>query len=222
MKTKSILILIFFFIQFNSVAQETDFDIQKSIYEKAKSYNDPNVAISALYNMIAIQPDNILLKDSLMREYLSLSQWAPTYMISREILNAQPNNNFVLEVSCVSLQNLGLKQEALNEYESLYLRTDRIDVLYTITSLQFELGNLTESLTNLEILLNNSQTEEMVARVSKGQNETQDVPYRAQLNYLKGLVYVERDEKELARKAFDTALSLSPDFKNASDKLNTL
>ena len=84
--------------------------------------------------MIAIQPDNILLKDSLMREYLSLSQWAPTYMISREILNAQPNNNFALEVSCVSLQNLGLKQEALNEYESLYLRTDRIDVLYTITS----------------------------------------------------------------------------------------
>ena len=71
-------------------------------------------------------------------------------------------------------------------------------------------------------LLNNSQTEEMVARVSKGQNETQDVPYRAQLNYLKGLVYVERNEKELARKAFDMALSLSPDFKNASDKLNTL
>ena len=67
MKTKSILILIFLFIQFNSVAQETDFNIQKSIYEKAKSYNDPNVAISALYNMIAIQPDNILLKDSLMR-----------------------------------------------------------------------------------------------------------------------------------------------------------
>lgn len=223
MKTKSILILIFFFIQFNSVAQETDFDIQKSIYEKAKSYNDPIVAISALYNMIAIQPDNILLKDSLMREYLSLSQWAPTYMISREILTAQPNNNFALEVSCVSLQNLGLKQEALNEYESLYLRTDRIDVLYTITSLQFELGNLTESLTNLEILLNNSQTEEMVARVSKGQqNDTQDVPYRAQLNYLKGLVYIERGEKELAKKALNLALTLSPDFQNASNKLGSL
>ncbi len=222
MKTKSILILIFFFVQYNSVAQSTDFEIQKSIYEKAKSYNDPNVAISALYNMVAIQPDNILLKDSLMREYLALSQWAPTYMISREILSIQPNNNFALEVSCVSLQNLGLKQEALNEYESLYLRTDRIDVLYTITSLQFELGNLTESLTNLEILLNNSETEEMVARVSKGQNDTQDVPYRAQLNYLKGLVYIERDEKELAKKAFNMALTLSPDFQNASDKLSAL
>ena len=197
-------------MNFNSLSQVDEFEIQKSIYEKAKSYNDPNVAISALYNMIAIQPENVLLKDSLMREYLSLSQWAPTYMISREILVLQPNNNFALEVSCVSLQNLGLKQEALNEYESLYLRTDRIDVLYTIASLQFELGNLNESLTNLDILLNNSQTEEMIARVSMGQNETQDVPYRAQLNYLKGLVFIEKGENDLARNSFNKALDLSP------------
>ena len=51
----------------------------------------------------------------------------------------QPNNLFALEVSCISLQNLGLKQQALNEYESLYLKSDRIDVLYTISFLQFEL-----------------------------------------------------------------------------------
>ena len=81
---------------------------------------------------------------------------------------------------------------------------------------------MTESLTNLEILLNNSQTEEMVARVSKGQNDTQVVPYRAQLNYLLGLVYIERDEKELAKKALNLALTLSPDFQNASDKLGSL
>ena len=73
-------------------------------------------------------------------------------MISREILAIQPNNNFALEVSCVALQNLGLKQEALNEYESLYLRTDRVDVLYTISFLQFELKNLNESLTNMDLV----------------------------------------------------------------------
>ncbi len=222
MKTKHILTLIFILVQLNSFAQNDSFEIQRSIYEKAKSYNDPNVAISALYNMIAIQPENVLLKDSLMREYLALSQWAPTYMISREILSIQPNNNFALEVSCVSLQNLGLKQEALNEYESLYLKTDRIDVLYTISSLQFEIGNLNESLTNLNILLNNKQTEEMIARVSMGQNETQDVPYRAQLNYLKGLVFIEKGENDLAKNSLNEALNLFPEFKNASDKLSSL
>ena len=213
---------LLFLLSYESFTQSTEFDIQKSIYEKAKSYNDPNVAISALYNMVALQPDNLLLKDSLMREYLSLSQWAPTYMISREIMASQPNNNFALEVSCVALQNLGLKQEALNEYESLYLRTDRVDVLYTISFLQFELKNLNESLTNLNILLENEQTEGMMVSVSKNQNERQEVSMRAQLNYLKGLVFLEQGKNDLAKESFNSAIELSPEFNNAIEKLNSL
>ena len=213
---------LLFLLSYESFTQSTEFDIQKSIYEKAKSYNDPNVAISALYNMVALQPDNLLLKDSLMREYLSLSQWAPTYMISREIIASQPNNNFALEVSCVALQNLGLKQEALNEYESLYLRTDRVDVLYTISFLQFELKNLNESLTNLNILLENEQTEGMMVSVSKNQNERQEVSMRAQLNYLKGLVFIEQGKNDLAKESLNSAIQLSPEFNNAIEKLNSL
>tara|TARA_Y100000768_G_scaffold297123_1_gene230953 strand:- start:928 stop:1593 length:666 start_codon:yes stop_codon:yes gene_type:complete len=216
------LILLLFLSSYESFTQSTEFDVQKSIYEKAKSYNDPNVAITALYNMVALQPDNLLLKDSLMREYLSLSQWAPTYMISREIMALQPNNNFALEVSCVALQNLGLKQEALNEYESLYLRTDRVDVLYTISFLQFELKNLNESLTNLNILLENEQTEEMMVSVNKNQNERQEVSMRAQLNYLKGLVFLEQGKNDLAKESFNSAIELSPEFNNAIEKLNSL
>tara|TARA_B100000482_G_scaffold5562_1_gene4622 strand:- start:690 stop:1307 length:618 start_codon:yes stop_codon:yes gene_type:complete len=203
-------------------SQNNNFEVQKSIYEKAKSYNDPNVAISALYNMVALQPDNVLLKDSLMREYLAISQWAPSYMISREILGIQPNNNFALEVSCVSLQNLGLKQEALNEYESLYLKTDRIDVLYTISFLQFELRNFNESLTNLDILISNNQTEEMTVSVSKDENTRQEIAIRAQLNYLKGLIYIEQENNLLAKQAFNTAIEIAPEFQNAISKLKTL
>ena len=222
MKKKFFYIIIFLFIGFDSLSQKNDFEIQKSIYEKAKAYNDPSVAISALYNMVAIQPDNVLLKDSLMREYLAISQWAPTYMISREILDIQPNNLFALEVSCISLQNLGLKQQALNEYESLYLKTDRIDVLYTISFIQFELGNFNESLTNLDILMNKDMTQEMTVSVSKDENNRQEIPIKAQLNYLKSLIYIEQKNIELARKSLNEAISISPDFQNAINKLKTL
>ena len=222
MKTKFFLFIISFTFSFSMYSQNNNFEVQKSIYEKAKSYNDPNVAISALYNMVALQPDNVLLKDSLMREYLAISQWAPSYMISREILGIQPNNNFALEVSCVSLQNLGLKQEALNEYESLYLKTDRIDVLYTISFLQFELRNFNESLTNLDILISNNQTEEMTVSVSKDENTRQEIAIRAQLNYLKGLIYIEQENDLLAKQAFNTAIEIAPEFQNAISKLKTL
>lgn len=222
MKKVIFFILLSSSVMFKSYSQITEFDLQNSIYKKAKSYNDPSVAINSLYKMIAIQPENVLLKDSLMREYLTISQWAPSYMISREILAMQPNNLFALEVSCISLQNLGLKQQALNEYESLYLKSDRIDVLYTISFLQFELKNFTESLTNLDILINNSETEEMSVSVSKSDNSVQEVLIRAQLNYLKGLIYLEQSKNEDAKKYFNIALTISPDFQNAIDRLKSI
>ena len=222
MKKVIFFILLSSSVMFKSYSQISEFDLQNSIYKKAKSYNDPSVAINSLYKMIAIQPENILLKDSLMREYLTISQWAPSYMISREILAMQPNNLFALEVSCISLQNLGLKQQALNEYESLYLKSDRIDVLYTISFLQFELKNFTESLTNLDILINNSETEEMSVSVSKSDNSVQEVLIRAQLNYLKGLIYLEQSKNEDAKKYFNIALTISPDFQNAIDRLKSI
>ena len=222
MKKVIFFILLSSSVMFKSYSQISEFDLQNSIYKKAKSYNDPSVAINSLYKMIAIQPENVLLKDSLMREYLTISQWAPSYMISREILAMQPNNLFALEVSCISLQNLGLKQQALNEYESLYLKSDRIDLLYTISFLQFELKNFTESLTNLDILINNSETEEMSVSVSKSDNSVQEVLIRAQLNYLKGLIYLEQSKNEDAKKYFNIALTISPDFQNAIDRLKSI
>ena len=222
MKKVIFFILLSSSVVFKSYSQISEFDLQNSIYKKAKSYNDPSVAINSLYKMIAIQPENVLLKDSLMREYLTISQWAPSYMISREILAMQPNNLFALEVSCISLQNLGLKQQALNEYESLYLKSDRIDVLYTISFLQFELKNFTESLTNLDILISNSETEEMSVSVSKSDNSVQEVLIRAQLNYLKGLIYLEQSKNEDAKKYFNIALTISPDFQNAIDRLKSI
>ena len=218
---KILFLLIVTLLLFNrSYSQINEFDLQNSIYIKAKTYNDPSVAINALYKMIALQPENIFLKDSLMREYLSLSQWAPSYMISREILAIQPANTFALEISCISLQNLGLKQQALDQYESLYLRTDRIDVLYTIAFLQFELKNYNESITNLDILINNNETEKMSVSVSKNDNSVQEVFIRAQLNYLKGLIFLEQKNKDEANKFFNNALAISPDFQNAIDRLN--
>lgn len=222
MKKNIFNLLFLLLISLSSYSQTDNFQIQKSIYEKAKAYNDPNVAISALYNMVALQPENLLLKDSLMREYLALSQWAPTYMISREILSKDPSNLIALEVSCVSLQNLGLKQQALNEYESLYLKTDRVDVLYTISFLQFELSNFNESLNNLNFLISSDKTSDMSVSVTKDENLRQEIPIRAQLHYLKSLIYTEQKNNDLAKASLNEAIKISPDFQNAINKLNTL
>ena len=87
--------------------------------------------------------------------------------------------------------------------------------------MKFELKNFNESLTNLDILINNSETEKMSVSVSKNDNSVQEVLIRAQLNYLKGLIFLEQKNKEEADKFFNKALTISPDFQNAIDRLST-
>ena len=217
---KKIFFIVFLnLIGFNSFAQESEFDIQKNIYNKSKLYNDPTVSINALYKMISLQPDNLNLLDTLLREYIGVSRWPSAYMVSREILSNNPNNLFALEVSCIALQNLGLKQQSLNEYESLYLKTDREDVLYTIAFLQYELKNYNESINNLNILLEKNSIDSIKVSVNMTGNMTQQIAMKSQLHYLKGIIYEEKNDNENAKIQFKKAINISPDFESAIKKL---
>jgi len=219
---KTVFILSFFFLNFISFSQESEFKIQKNIYERSKTYNDPEVSIGALYKMIALQPNNLALLDSLLREYVGISRWPSAYMVSREILSRSSENLFALEISCIALQNLGLKQQSLNEYETLYLKTERIDVLYTIAFLQYELKNYNESMNNLDILLKNELTKSLKVNANKNDNTTQEIEMQSQLYYLKGIIYEEKNDIENAKIQFNKAITLSPDFENAIKKLNLI
>ena len=216
---KVLFIYFLIFISFNSFTQESEFEIQKKIYSKSKIYNDPTVSITALYKMISLQPENLNLLDTLLREYIGVSRWPSAYMVSREILSNNPENLFALEVSCIALQNLGLKQESLNEYESLYLKTDRDDVLYTISFLQYELKNYNESINNLNILLEKNSIDSIKVNVNMNGNMTQQIAMKSQLHYLKGIIYEEKNDKENAKIQFNKAINLSPDFESAIKKL---
>ena len=216
---KVLFIFFLIFISFNSFTQESEFEIQKKIYSKSKIYNDPTVSITALYKMISLQPENLNLLDTLLREYIGVSRWPSAYMVSREILSNNSENLFALEVSCIALQNLGLKQESLNEYESLYLKTDRDDVLYTISFLQYELKNYNESINNLNILLEKNSIDSIKVNVNMKGNMTQQIAMKSQLHYLKGIIYEEKNDNENAKIQFNKAINLSPDFESAIKKL---
>ncbi len=70
--------------------------------------------------------------------------------------------------------------------------------------------------------MNKEMTQEMTVSVSKDENNRQEIPIKAQLNYLKSLIYIEQKNIELARKSLNEAISISPDFQNAINKLKTL
>ena len=62
----------------------------------------------------------------------------------------------------------------------------------------------------------------MTVSVSKDENTRQEIAIRAQLNYLKGLIYIEQENNLLAKQALNTAIEIAPEFQNAISKLKTL
>lgn len=221
----SCLFLMFGFAS-HSFAQQADeseaYKAQLKVYQSALKYSDMAVAKNALYNMMALAPSNASLLDSLAYLYFDYQQYASSLLVSRDILARNPNNLPALEISAISYESLGVYQQALSAYESLYLKIDNPYTLYKISTLQFDLGRHTESKTSIDILLKNTEVDSLNITLNEQNNQQQQIPMRAVLLTIQGLNNIELNDKEAARQNFRDALELAPDYAMAKESLEKL
>lgn len=211
------------FHSFGQQAEESEaYKTQLRVYQNALKYSDIAVAKNALYNMMAIAPSNVSLLDSLAYLYFDYQQYASSLLVSRDILARNPNNLPALEISAISYENLGVYQQALAAYESLYLKLDNPYTLYKIATLQFDLGRHTESKTSIDILLKNTDIDSLNVTLNEPNNQQKQIPMRAVLLAIQGLNNVELNDKEAAKLNFQEALKLAPDYTMAKENLEKL
>lgn len=194
---------------------------QLSIYQNALKFNDMSVAKNALYNLRALDPADNSLLDSLAYLYYDYQQHASSLLVTREILARNPNNLAALEINAVSFENLGLYDQALTAYESLYLKHDSPYTLYKIGLLQLDLKRHTESKTSLDILLKKPDIDSLNVVVNEN-NQQKQIPMRAALLNFQGINNLELGEKEAAKQNFEEALKLVPDYVMAKENLEKL
>ena len=219
-------IIAFAFFINTSTAQEAAggnsdvYKTQLNVYQNALKFNDVSVAKNALYNMIAIEPSNHSLLDSLAYLYFEYQQYASSLLVAREILAKNSNHLPALEIQAVSFENLGLKDQALSAYESLYLKRNNPLTLYKIGMLQFDLKRHNGSKTSLDILLADSTINELkVVLNDQSTKEQKEIPMKAALHNFQGLNNLELGDKAAAKANFEAALKLAPDYKIAKDNL---
>lgn len=211
------------FHSFGQQAEESEaYKTQLRVYQNALKYSDVAVAKNALYNMMALAPSNASLLDSLAYLYFDYQQYASSLLVSRDILARNPNNLPALEISAISYENLGVYQQALAAYESLYLKLDNPYTLYKIATLQFDLGRHTESKTSIDILLKNTDIDSLNVTINEQNNQQKQIPMRAVLLTIQGLNNVELNDKEAAKQNFQAALQLAPDYTLAKENLEKL
>ncbi len=191
-------------------------------YRMAIQYNDYAEAKSALYNLVLLEPQNDSLRYNLAYIYFDNNQNPSTILACNDILAMNPNHLGALELSAAAFENLGLKDKALPNYEKLYMLSSNLNALYKMAFLQYDLKKYAECGVNIDILLAHTELADANVVFSEENNEQKEYPMKVAVLNLRGLVNVEIGNKELARKAFEEALAISPDFQLAKSNLAKL
>lgn len=204
-------------------AKPTISPITEHFYKKyvtALQWNDMVVAKDALYSLIIENPMNDSLIFNLAYFYYENQQYASCALVSQQLLARNPKDINVLEMSAVSYESMGVADRALQNYESLYLLTNNIGMLYKVAFLQYDLKRYAESLASIDILLTNKDLENTKVVFNDVENKPKEYAMRVSVLNLKGLVTLDHfGDKAAAKKLFDEALAIAPDFIPAKQNL---
>jgi len=233
MKNKGIIIFIFLLSicligpvksqQSNDIKNSLYYRIQKGIYNRAVKYSDIDMAIDALYNLSIMEPQNDSLLYSLAYLYYDNQKYLSAVLTLNDVILLNPENISALEMKAVSLERIGALEKAIETYESLYLKSDdNINYLYKVAAFQYDLKRYNESKTNIDILLSKPKADEIKYYFPTEDDQQQEIPMRAGLHNLKGLIAKDSGNMEEAKKQFAIALQISPEFYIAKKNLEDL
>ena len=189
-------------------------------YITAVQWNDFDVAKDALYDLIIEDPLNDSLLYSLAYYYYENQKYVPAVLVSQQLLVRNPKSAPALEICAVGYESMGATDRALQSYESLYLLANNIGTLYKMAFLQYDLKRFTESLASIDILFAKTELDSAKVVFNDVENKQKEYPMKVSILNLKGLIQQEHfGDKEAAKKSFEEALAISPDFVTAKQNL---
>ncbi len=228
-KITSLTIMLFFGMLSGAAAQENATEEQPTILDHFQRtyllgirYNDYSIAKNALYDMLAIEPANDSIAHLLSYLYFQQRQYASAALIAQDVISRNPEHLPSFEIAASSLESLGALDKSLEVYERLYLKTNDFQSLYKIAFLQYDLKRFIECESNLDLLMEKKEADEEKVIFNDANNQQKEYPIKVALLNLKGLLYKEKGDKAGAKKHFEAALAIAPDFAVAKENLESL
>jgi tetratricopeptide (TPR) repeat protein len=204
------------------IRQSMMYRMQRGIYHRAIKYGDIYAASNALYNLCVMDPQNDSLLFMLGYLYFDNQKYLSATLTLTDVLMLNPDNIDALEMKALSLEQIGAFDKSLEDFESLYLKTNSITYLYKVTIFQFRLKRYKEAKTNIDILLSKKDADELKIYIPGENDEQQEVLMRASLHNLKGLIAKEEGNATEAKKQFGIALEVQSDFYMAKVNLDEI
>ena len=215
------LTLTFLAFNFYSSAQNAEaIERAKTKYNKSIRYNDFQEAKSAIYDLIVLEPNNNSYLDSLAYMYFEFNQYASAALVGRDGLKRNPNNQILMQISAKSLEQLGAIDQSLKMYQKLYNISDDGFVLYEIIQKQYALKQYDDAMINSELLLGKNIVNGSQVYAQDASGNEIEVPFKAVILNLQGMIARGQGNEESAKKYFNSALSLAPNYALPKENLN--
>ena len=196
--------------------------LEKDVYTNALKYSDLSVAKNAVYKMIALNPSDKSLKDSLLFIYFNAGSFGQSILICRELLAVDASRSNILEIKAVSEQNLGMVKESLESYEKLFVQSKSIYHQYQIAVLQYQIKRFGECNANLNEILKNEKSLTEKVNITVNQQENQQVILKAAALNILGVMNLEGKRDVEAKLNFEEALKIQADFVLAKNNITLL
>lgn len=227
-KTGLVMMLAFMAISFVSELKAQNNEVQGTAlyrlfqmkYVFGRKYNDSDITKDAIYSMIAMDPNDDSLKMTLCYYYFEQNQFASSLFVSMDLLSRYPDNEDALKINAMSYENMGVRDKAIDSYESLYLKTNQVDVLYQAALLQFELSRYNECKSSLDIVIKDPQAKAIKLSFAKDEKEQQQVTLEAAAYNMKGMLEKQQGNNAEAKSYFEKAIELEPEFVLAAQNLS--
>ena len=174
---------------------------------------DVNVAINACYSIIANDSTQTNYYDTLVYLYLNTSNQGSTYLAARRCLKYHPEDAKMNKLAANYAKALGMPDTAIMYYNKTFVLDNKLENLYDVAQIQYNMGNDAGAETTADIIINSPNSEKEKILIAIDKETTQEVTAKAAALNIKGIVFIQLGQKEIALRYFNESIMASPEFK---------
>lgn len=218
------LIYIFTFILASTAISQNNTTIafEKHKLNLAKSFGDEQVLTATLYNIIALEGPSSTYKDTLAYVYFNNRNYVSCYLVANEVLKMNSDNNEMLEMKAISLESMGALDKAKETYNLLLQKNSNNYTAYRLASIEFRMNEDEQAYSTIKKAAQMPDNGKINVTFQVNQNYNQNVPLKAAIAYLEGLIAQKLNKPSDAKASFENAINLFPEFVLAKSKLEIL
>jgi tetratricopeptide (TPR) repeat protein len=189
------------------------------VYTQALNYNDAGSAISALQNYIAVD-NNVNYRDTLSILYFTTKNYYSALLLAEEVFAAAPANADAKARAAECYDELGDPAKATKLFEEVVPVTKSPYHLYKLAVCQYQLKRIAEAERSARMVIADTSSKNIGVAFTSMDGSVQAVRANAAAANLLGVLQMDAKNYAEAKKLFQQALTMHPEFSGAKGNLD--